>query len=209
MLLDFRTVAWKPNPWLYFLVWLNSWWSLLVSYIGKALERGCLFMDWAGRARKAWNWNVCLQRIFFWLWWGKSGILEVRCSRIHGVFFPFSPLPGGKRELLYGESGRTGDCWHRRRSQLPRQHWCHPSLLSLSGLSASEAENYMCTLHFIWIVGNWIKVRFLLFLFRDGSCQNELLKTWADLLRCFMNHSSKTFLSWWIWDVCANLLPVD
>lgn len=51
-LLDFRIVAWKPKPWLYFLVWLNSWWSSLMSFIRKAWGPGYLFMDWTCRIEK-------------------------------------------------------------------------------------------------------------------------------------------------------------
>lgn len=86
----------ETKPWLYFLVWLNSWWSLLMPYTGKALERGCLLMDWTGSVGKARNWNVrsfyiCREsfsdfdeeNLTFWKWGAQESM---------GFFPPFLPF---------------------------------------------------------------------------------------------------------------------
>lgn len=46
LLLYFRIVAWKPKPWLYFLVQLNSWWRWPERDTRKAPGQGCLLTDW-------------------------------------------------------------------------------------------------------------------------------------------------------------------
>lgn len=102
MLLDFRILVWKPKRWLYFLVWLNSWWSLLVSYIRKALEQGYLFMDWTCGV---WKRKTEMSEVFIFaehlfltlvskFWQFRSEVLKIQ------AFSPPLPLPEEKREML-------------------------------------------------------------------------------------------------------------
>lgn len=135
LLLDFRIVVWKPKPWLYFLVWLNSWWSLLVSYMRKALEGGYLFMDWTcsiGKCKTAVSEVVIFAEHLFLTLISKIWQFRSEVLKIQGFFFSCFPTLWRKKERCWmvrvaaikrtgGSTGTWCNSWHRQRSPLPGQ----------------------------------------------------------------------------------------